>query len=50
MQVKTKVKADGIVENYNMTPVRVQKPTQGLKVKSNIKAGNLAFDEQVLKD
>jgi hypothetical protein len=39
MQVKTRVKAGGMPFNHNETLVRVQKPPQGLKVKTNIKAG-----------
>jgi hypothetical protein len=39
MQVKKRVKADGIVENHNETLVRVQPPSPGLKVKTKIKAG-----------
>ena len=39
MQVKSRVKADSVAFNYNETLVRVQKPMQGLKVRSHIKAG-----------
>jgi hypothetical protein len=44
MQVKTQVKAGGIIENHNETLMRVQKPAQGLKVKTHIKAGALGKD------
>src|SRR5262245_58481463 len=37
-QVKTRVKAGGLVENHNATLVRVQKPTPGLEVKTQVKA------------
>jgi hypothetical protein len=39
MQVKTRIKAEGMPKNHNEARVRVQKPTQGLKVKTGIKAG-----------
>jgi hypothetical protein len=41
LKVKTRVKAGlrTIPTNHNETLVRVQKPTQGLKVKTKIKAG-----------
>ena len=42
MKVKTHSKAGGTDRNHNETLVRVQKPTQGLKVKTHIKAGRLA--------
>ena len=41
MQVKTRVKAGGLVENHNETLVRVQKPTPGLTVKTKVKAGTI---------
>jgi hypothetical protein len=43
MQVKTRVKAGGTNRNYNETLVRVLKPTQGLKVKTQIKAGQMTW-------
>jgi len=39
--MKTRVKAGGVFQNHHETLVRIQKPTQGLKVKTNIKAGSL---------
>jgi hypothetical protein len=39
MQVKTRIKASGTERNHNETLVRVQKPTQGLKVQTGLKAG-----------
>ena len=39
MQVKTRVKAGGMPFNHNETLVRVQKPKQGLRVKTHVKAG-----------
>ena len=41
MQVKTKIKAGGMPFNHNETLVRIQKPAQGLKVKTGVKAGNI---------
>jgi hypothetical protein len=41
MQVKTRIKAGGMPFNHNETLVRVQKPTQGLKGKTHVKAGAL---------
>ena len=46
MQVKTRVKADGTDRNRNETLVRVQKPTQGLKVQTGLKAGNISTVQQ----
>ena len=43
MKVKTKIKDESTERNHNETLVRVQKPTQGLKVKTNIKAGFTAL-------
>jgi hypothetical protein len=44
MQVKRQIKAGGIVDNHNETLVRVQKPTQGLRVKTHVKAGLQSLD------
>jgi hypothetical protein len=44
MKVKTRVKDGGTERRHNETLLRVQKPTQGLKVKSHIRAGIVAGD------
>lgn len=41
--MKTSVKAGGTDCNHNETLVRIQKPTQGLQVKTGIKAGKVAW-------
>ena len=48
MEVRAQVKAgvDDMPLNPNETLVRVQKPTQGLKVKTHIKAGVVIDFEQ----
>lgn len=39
MHVKAGTGDGALPQNHNETLVRVQKPTQGLKVKTNVKAG-----------
>jgi hypothetical protein len=46
MQVKTRVKDGGTERSHNQTLVRVQKPTQGLKVQTGLKAGNISTVQQ----
>jgi hypothetical protein len=44
MQVKTNLKAGGLMFNHNETLVRAPKPAPSLKVKTRIKAGGLMFN------
>ena len=44
MQVKTQVKAGGIMFNHNQTLVRDHVPRQPLKVKTHVKAGGIMFN------
>jgi hypothetical protein len=44
MQVKTQVKAGGIMINHNQTLVRDHVPRQPLKVKTHVKAGGIMFN------
>ena len=44
MQVKTRIKAGGLMFNHNETLVRAQQPATGLKVKTRIKAGGLSYN------
>jgi hypothetical protein len=50
MKVKRKVKAGDEYTQPNETLVRVQKPTPGLKVKTNIKAGRAQSNREELTD
>jgi hypothetical protein len=50
MKVKTRGKIGVSGVNHNETRVRVQKPTPGLKVKTNIKAGRAQSNREELTD
>ena len=43
MQVRSRLKAGGTDRNHNETLVRGQKHTQGLKVKTGLKCGRVAY-------
>jgi hypothetical protein len=47
MKVKPQGKAGLVGVNPNETLVRVKKPTQGLKVKSHIKAGAFSINTNI---
>jgi hypothetical protein len=44
MQVKTQVKAGGIMLNHNQTLMRERAPRQPLKVKTQVKAGGILLN------
>jgi hypothetical protein len=44
LQVKTHLKAGGLVANHNETLVRAPRPAAGLRVKTHVKAGGMPLN------